>query len=236
MSTSKTVFPGVDNNYDAQSSDAQRAYSNNYDGNNGRCGTFFPGMHGVKPMSTEPRGHEGAHKVSRKPLVGFLYSISRTEIGEYWPLYIGQNTIGSSSKNDVYLKEATVSQDHALIVIRKMKNPEKVIASISDARSTNGTMINGVSLGFAAEECKNGDVLTFGENYQCMLILIDTKEVGLSLSDSFISVQDEEIECVDAPSFNSATRISAFRDYGANSTVGAEGDAPIYNGGGTVGM
>lgn len=253
MSTSKTVFPGMDANYDAQSSsdahrtnlnaDAQKTYSTSYDGNRGRCGTFFPGMHNVAaPASAESRCAEPAQQARRKPLVGFLYSISRGEIGEYWPLYIGQNSVGASPKSDVYLKEATVSQDHALIVIRKMKNPEKVIASISDARSTNGTMINGVSLGFAAEECKNGDILTFGENYQCMLILIDVKELGLSVSESFIPVQDEsemqaQMQSVNVAGNNVVNAPGRFdMNRSSNATVGVDGETPVYSGGGTVGM
>ena len=72
-----------------------------------------------------------------------------------------------------------------------MKNPEKVIASISDARSTNGTMLNGVSLGFTAEECKNGDIITIGENYELYLILVDAATLGLSVSKDFIAIEEE---------------------------------------------
>lgn len=140
---------------------------------------------------------------SGKPVVGFLYSISRSAAGEYWPLHIGQNTIGQNPASDIVLPEGTVSSDHAILVVRKMKNPEKVIASISDARSTNGTMLNGESLGFSAVECKNGDIITVGDNYELYLILLDTSALGLSVSEKFIPVEvDEEI----IPEDSQATR------------------------------
>jgi len=68
-----------------------------------------------------------------------------------------------------------------VLVVRRLRSPEKVIASINDARSTNGTMLNGVSLGFQAEVCKNGDIITIGDNYQLLLVLIDTGMLALAL-------------------------------------------------------
>ncbi|MBO7285218.1 MAG: FHA domain-containing protein [Alistipes sp.] len=241
MSTSKTVFPGVDSNFDVQTSESHYAYNNNYDGNNGRCGTFFPGMNiGANPnldnSINDAKLPDTARTIRRKPLVGFLYSVSRGEMGEYWPLYIGQNSIGTSPNCDICLKEATVSQDHALFVIRKMKNPEKVIASISDTRSTNGTMINGVSLGFSAEECKNGDIITFGENYQCLLILIDAKEQGLCVSESFIPLEIENNEPDNMPKFYANNRHDSNPNQSTNATIGVDDNGPVYNSGGTVGM
>lgn len=131
---------------------------------------------------------------SGKPVVGFLYSVSRTAVGEYWPLHVGPNTIGQNPASDIVLPEGTVSNDHAVLVVRRLKSPEKVIASINDARSTNGTMLNGVSLGFQAEECKNGDIITIGDNYQLLLVLIDTAALGLSVAENFIPVQVAEPE------------------------------------------
>ena len=160
----------------------------------GRKSTFFSGMDQASEQQSKsqarpsafPRQHQG------KPVVGFLYSISKTLAGEYWPLHIGQNTIGSSAECDIVLSEATVSQEHAVLVVRKLKNPEKVIASLSDARSTNGTIRNGQSLGFTAEECFNGDIITFGDNYTCLLILVDAGAVGLSHSNTFIPLEEDE--------------------------------------------
>lgn len=170
---------------------------------NGR-GTYVPGMGGPAQNSRNDSGYAGLQGAgasvqsndpvrkfqnSGKPVVGFLYSVSRTLTGEFWPLQMGQNTIGKDPSCDIQLLEGTVSADHAVLVVRKMKNPDKVIASISDARSTNGTMLNGHSLGFSAEECFNGDIITIGDNYQLYLILVDPSSLGLHVASGFIPVE-----------------------------------------------
>jgi len=221
-------------------------------------GTVVPGMNTGNNPTTQvtdspvaPHQPKSSSVYTGKPVVGFLYSVSRTAAGEFWPLHIGQNTIGQSETCDIVLPEGTVSGEHAVIVVRKMKKPEKVIASISDARSTNGTMINGESLGFAAEECKNGDVITIGDCYELLLILVDTAELGLSVSDNFIPVaaEEDEEELVDGPTpfANGMTRPGDDFSYGgptppafggytpAGGTVGLDGTSSP-NKGGTVGM
>lgn len=126
-------------------------------------------------------------KVSKKPLAGFLYSISRTGFGEYWPLYIGPNRIGRSFECDIILPEATVSAMHAEIVIRRLKNPDRLEASISDARSSHGTLVNGESVPQTKPvTCKNGDIITIGESYRLYMIIVDAKALGLSVADNFI--------------------------------------------------
>ena len=177
-------------------------------------------------------------------MIGFLYSVSRTPAGEYWPLHIGQNTIGKAPSCDICLQEGTVSSDHAVLVVRKMKNPEKVIASISDARSTNGTMLNGQSLGFSAEECKNGDIITIGDNYELYLILIDAASLGLKPVEGFIATEAAEEEMNDGPEpfFPGSQRPTRpgddFNPYDYNpggGTVGLDGSNP-FDKGGTVGL
>ncbi len=69
------------------------------------------------------------------PVVGFLYSISRQGIGEYWPLHIGSNKIGRSGNCDICLKEGTVSDIHAELNIKQMKTTHKILASIKDIGS-----------------------------------------------------------------------------------------------------
>ena len=204
MSQNKTVIQGLEPS-DNNNTNVGGAYSSFYSRNVGarpvQRGTYVPGMSDGQPanLSRNPNATvvEAVSQQLRsssiqmgKPIVGFLYSVSRTAAGEFWPLQIGQNTIGQSENCDIILPEGTVSQEHAVLVVRKMKNPEKVIASISDARSTNGTMLNGVSLGFSAEECKNGDVITIGDNYQMYLILVDSASLGLKVSEDFIAIDE----------------------------------------------
>lgn len=206
---------------------------------NGR-GTYVPGMGSPAPNSRSDSGYAGQQgggvsaqpddpvrkfKNSGKPVVGFLYSVSRTLAGEFWPLQMGQNTIGKDPSCDIQLLEGTVSADHAVLVVRKMKNPDKVIASISDARSTNGTMLNGHSLGFSAEECFNGDVITIGDNYELYLILVDPHTLGLSVAPDFIPVETEpEEEEPYGPARSGYTRPGNFGPV-----------PPHFNGGGTTG-
>ncbi len=197
MSQNKTVVPGMEGDNFSMNETSGNFYERTQVS---AGGTVVPGMNpGAVPsrpqrMPVEPRSQTASRtRNSGKPVVGFLYSVSRRGIGEYWPLYIGPNTIGQSGKCDICLKEGTISAEHAVLVVRKMKNPEKTVASISDARSTNGTMVNGVSLAFNAVECFNNDIITVGENYELVLILIDTVTLGLKAVENFqFSVSNDE--------------------------------------------
>lgn len=176
MSSNKTIFPGMENSYDSSF-----MQNDGVNGMGGPGGTVFPGM----PSATLAPGT----RVNAKPVVGFLFSVSRTAAGEYWPLHIGLNTIGRAPECDVCLNEATVTSEHAKLVVRVMKNPEKTICSLQDAASTCGSLINNNSLGFDPVECFNGDIITIGEHYQLYLILIDTKSLGLAVDPDFMPVE-----------------------------------------------
>lgn len=251
MSQNKTVVPGMEN----ENSYSSDFYSKNTHGVNTSKGTVVPGMgqassnRQVNYTQQQTRVHSG------KPVAGFLYSISRQGIGEFWPLYQGQNTIGSSSKCDICLSEGTVSGEHAVLVVRKMKNPEKTIASISDARSTNGTMVNGESLGFSAVECFNGDIITIGENYELVVLLIDVKALGLKVAENFIPLKQTEYIAEEdnvyipnqarntqpggtqPPHFDPNSSVGYWGNENRNTdgTVGMDGTGGIKSGG-TIGM
>ena len=259
MSQNKTVIQGLEpsdgNVRPNRGGSGNNFYSRGDSGSARAKGTVVPGMAGAQPAaSADPVNSQTIHAagrtaVSGKPVVGFLYSVSRTAAGEYWPLHIGQNTIGQNPSCDIVLPEGTVSGEHAVLVVRKMKNPEKVISSISDARSTNGTMLNGVSLGFTAEECKNGDIITIGDNYELLLLLVDAASLGLSVSEDFIPVVVDEEEGEDIefdPFAGGRTRPGgdasyggpippAFGGYTSGGTVGLDGSTSQTQGG-TVGM
>lgn len=256
MSQNKTVVPGMESENSNQKNQSTDFYSRDANARAAK-GTVVPGMNNVnntaqRVQDTLNSGESNSSHQSGKPVIGFLYSISRQGIGEYWPLYLGQNTIGSSPKCDICLQEGTVSNEHAILVVRKMKNPEKTIASISDARSTNGTMLNGESLGFSAMECFNEDIITIGENYELLLLLVDIKTLGLKVSEKFISTnnQPENLEQdypipyspgytqsndTFPPKFNNQQEM--YSDYRSNTdgTVGMDGNNNIKSGG-TVGI
>ena len=174
MSSNKTIIPEMEDAYTEQP---------NFGKQNTKVqdGTCVPNPFGTVPNS--------ANVPNQKPVIGFLYSISKSGSGEYWPLRIGSNTIGRADNCNVSLSEATVSEQHAVLVVQQMKNPEKVIAWINDSGSTCGTMINGESLGFDRRECFNGDIITIGEHYDLYFILIDAKQIGLNVCRDFISTQ-----------------------------------------------
>ena len=254
MSQNKTQIQGLEP-FDGNSGPSDRGTQNFYSRNSKSTtrGTIVPGMNenAVGPVKEREDNKRSTHQ-SGKPIVGFLYSISRTPIGEYWPLHIGRNTIGQSQKCDVFLPEGTVSSDHAVLVVRQIKNTGGVIAAITDTQSTNGTMINGETIGFTAMECHDKDIITIGNNYELVLVLMDASQLGISVSENFIHVEvdeDEEFSELDIPNFESGkTRPGIFNPYDegpaawgnnsayrpADGTVGMDGSKNGDNHGGTV--
>ena len=216
MSSNKTIIPGMEDAYTEQPNFGKQTTKV-------QDGTCIPNPFGTVPITVGVK--------NQKPIVGFLYSISKSASGEFWPLRIGSNSIGRSAECDISLCEATVSEQHAVLVVRQMKTPEKIIASICDARSTCGTMINGESLGFEQRECFNGDIITIGEHYDLYFILIDAKQIGLNVSRDFMGTQaisdgshpsTPNVNPYAAPVFN-------------NGTLGFDADNSNPQSGGTVG-
>lgn len=259
MSQNKTVIQGLEpaeNTFgESPLEESQGFYSRG--SRSAARGTIIPGMEearanqqNAQEVSSNPKQPRRTLQ-SGKPIVGFLYSISRTAIGEYWPLQIGRNTIGKSGDCDIVLAEGTVSANHAVIVIRQGKNG--IIAAIKDPESTNGTFINGERIDFEAEECHNGDVITIGNNYQLLFILVDASQYGLATNKDFIHVEvDTDDDSEDKiPSFNPGdTRPGGFNPYGngpaswgtddgfpsTGGTVGIDGSTSGGNRGGTIPM
>lgn len=217
MSSNKTIIPGMEDAYTEQP---------NFSKQNAKVqdGTCVPNPFGTVP--TTPNMN------NQKPIVGFLYSISKSASGEFWPLRIGSNSIGRSADCDVCLGEATVSEQHAVLVVRQMKNPEKIIASICDARSTCGTMINGESLGFDQRECFNGDIITIGEHYDLYFILIDARQIGLNVCRDFMGIQAISNGYQHSTPNNNPYAAPAFN----NGTMGYDADNSNPQSGCTVGF
>lgn len=150
--------------------------------------------------------------VKNKPIMGFFYSVSKTSMGEYWPLYIGQNSIGRNADCSICLAEATVSEHHADLVIRRMHHngaKSGVLVFVQDSGSTCGTMVNGNSLGFEPCECKHGDIITIGENYELYFVLLDPDAIGIA--------PKEEFTAIDAThTAGKANQSAAFGGWGGN--------------------
>lgn len=243
MSQNKTVIQGLEPETNFGGS-ADYANTNFYSRPNRPAarGTVVPGMQENVPDGNNNQESTCGNQTNRviqpgKPIVGFLYSVSRSPLGEFWPIQMGKNTIGQSSDNNIVLLEGTISSKHAVIVTRMGKNG--IIAAIKDTESTNGTFINGEPIDFAAEECHNGDIITIGNNYQFLFILIDTTKLGLTVNKNFIPLDNPESlddDNIDIPSFNPGeTRPGGFNPYndGPSNWGGTGGYSPSD---GTVGM
>lgn len=190
MSQSETYVPGM-NNFGGQGA-ANNLYSrqnvvnpNSFSAN----GTFVPGAVDNSPMQPMRKT-----KVDGEPVVGFLYSISRKGIGEFWPLHLGANTIGRASSCAIQLKEASVSDNHATLNVKQMKKTQTLIASVQDTGSKNGIYLNDEELDYGIHECVNGDVLTIGTCYKLVVLLINAKDYGLSVAEDFVPYETESEE------------------------------------------
>lgn len=246
MSQSKTVIQGLTPDSNSPASGAG-LYSRS--SNNASRGTVVPGMENIAPSdkvqeSAIGNAQQAARRAAQtsRPVVGFLYSVSRTPMGEYWPLLMGRNTIGQGADCDIQLAEGTVSRNHAMIATRPLKSG--IAIAITDAQSTNGTMINGEMIGFSAEECHNGDIITIGNNYELLLIVIDSVKLGLHTADGFIPVntgannedEDEGEDYDDIPfgPYSGPSQWSNGGNSGQGGTVGLDGSMSGNNHGGTV--
>ena len=167
-------------------------YSRNYGNDYGsaEAGTFVPGMHeAVKNADNNPKKEDNA-----APVVGFLYYISSQGIGEYWPLRLGTNIIGRSADCDIRLMERSVSERHASISIKQMSSTHRLIASIRDIGSKNGIYLNDEELDYENHTCNANDIITIGRCYKLILLLVDAEQLGLSVAENFVAVDDESIE------------------------------------------
>ena len=247
MSQNKTVIQGLEpetNFGGAPNGASSNDFYSRGNQSSAARGTVVPGMMeaqqaGAPTGSANPTATPQTRKVVQpgKPIVGFLYSISRTRAGEFWPIQLGKNTIGQAEDNDIQLPEGTVSSSHAVLLTRQGKNG--IIASIKDDQSTNGTKINGEPLDFGAEECHDGDVITIGNNYELLLVLIDAEKRGLKAAEDFIPVEIQAAQETpeDIPSFpGGMTRPGGFDPYNDGPTAWGNNGGGYSPAGGTVGM
>lgn len=91
--------------------------------------------------------------VNERRLIGWLYTFSRKTTGEFFVLYEGKNTIGSSKDNDIVLDDPSVSANHCYILHRANTKSN----FLKDEGSTNGTFINGEELFDAQKAVTDGD-------------------------------------------------------------------------------
>lgn len=185
----KTIFPGMAAPSAAPAA-APQAPAN---------GTMYPGM--AAPAPEQKSNNSGS-----KPIMGFLFSVSKTPYGEFWPLYVGPNTIGRGSSNAICLAESSVSDSHATIVIRKMQKQGSnngIFVFVQDTGSMCGTLLNGDTLDFNPRECKSGDIITIGANYELLLIIVDPDALGLQPKPDFQATDKAAAAAAPSPAANS---------------------------------
>ena len=166
--SSNTVIPGIQGQAPTMSAPSF-PFPTPVQGN----ATAIPGVSGQPGMpQTAPQGQ----------IFGFLFSVSKTMAGEFWPLMLGANTLGRGSNNSIVLGEATVSETHASIHVISRAN--KLIVYIKDDQSKTGTLLNGELLRGEAD-LKNGDIVTIGEHYELYVVLINAHDLGLAEKPDF---------------------------------------------------
>lgn len=220
MANNSTFVPGVNN----MPSGVPNPYERSSRPASAGAGTFVPGMQSEPAPSTVPEPVK-----STTPIVGFLYSVSNNGCTEYWPIHLGANIIGRGADVDIRLNEATISERHAQISVKRLKKTQQITAYVQDIGSKTGMFLNDEELDYTGQPCKNLDVLQIGEAYTLLLILIDTAAYGLAPAENFRPTEVESNE-PQLPDF-SAQRNA----YDLNATVSLDGQRPsIEAPGGTM--
>lgn len=121
-----------------------------------------------------------------KKLEAFLVSFSKDGHGEYWPLYLGKNSIGSKSgSNSVFLNEASVSRKHASITIRKHPFNDQMIYELKDLGSSTGTYLNQKDhTEYDDMLLKNEDKIRIG-NYSLIFLVVNNRELNMGKEEAF---------------------------------------------------
>jgi len=121
-----------------------------------------------------------------KPLVGFLVSVSRTPEGEFWPLHLGENNIGSANDCSILLNEVKVSDKHATLIIQiNEEENSQLNVWITGLNATNGTYLNKKLIPpQTAIPCNDNDKIKVG-SYELLLMLFDANRHGMKSVEKF---------------------------------------------------
>ena len=131
-------------------------------------------------------GQPQQEQAKDKPLVGFLVSVSRTKEGEFWPIRLGENMIGTASDCSILLNEAKVSDKHATLIVQINEEENlQLNVWINGLNATNGTYLNKKLIPpQTAISCNNNDKIKIG-SYELLLILFDANKHGMKTADGF---------------------------------------------------
>lgn len=227
MNNNNTVIPGLQGQPQAQPQ--QGFQPSPYPSTNPSFGMPLSGQETVIPGVTNNKP-AGIAKGPQGQIFGFLFSVSKTMAGEYWPLFLGANTIGRGNGNTIQLNEMTISDTHAAIHVISRAN--KLIVYIKDDASKTGTLLNGELLRGEAD-LKSGDIITVGEHYELYVVLINAYDLGLSVNPSFTPASAPQIASNRTAPFGQMPG-GGFRPQMGPATVAEGQSGPMPVGGHTV--
>lgn len=130
-------------------------------------------LSGISEKIQHPLESTRTITVKERVVVGVLYSISRSIIGDIFPIYLGTNRVGSDAACDIVLKEMSVSDYHALITVWKDED-DKYNMNIQDNNSYYGTYIGSEMVDYESRMVHDGDILSFGRHYKLLVRLFNT--------------------------------------------------------------
>lgn len=179
MSQNKTIIQGVDYSK-VSDTDFGELYnrSSSVEENNR---TVVPDIYRQALKEVDEERKVESHvcvRLQDRPIVGVLFSVSRLSTGEVFPVYLGRNTIGSDEGCDIFLKEATVSPNHAVLLVRKIGKDDGgmiMTSYLTDYDSEYGTMIGDTYLEYEKMECQDHDLISVGMGYKFLFCLFDIK-------------------------------------------------------------
>lgn len=99
----------------------------------------------------------GSGKNLPRRIEGFLVTYDFNKYGNFYPLYLGKNTIGRQSTNDIVLNDPSISNEHALILFRGNQ------ILIEDKLSVNGTFLNDSEESIDRGSLQDNDIIRFGK-------------------------------------------------------------------------
>ena len=149
--------------------------------NNGCWRIYHPAKY---TESGTPRA-ENVIQLQDRPIMGMLFTISNGGKAEIFPLYMGRNVVGRTAAADVCLNEESISQEQAIILVRKY-DKNKIYFTIVDNGSSNGTFINGELVEeLETHLLEDGSILDFGSGYKMKFFKLLGEELGLKPNPCF---------------------------------------------------
>lgn len=130
-------------------------------------------------------------QANNRKIIGVLFSVSRFNNGEIFPVYEGENTIGHNINNDIILSEASIDELHAILYATHDDYPNTdYTLSIHDQGSTYGTMVGSDDVIFNPHTVHDNDIIFLGNHYQLLVRLFEQEAHKLFTSDTFQATED----------------------------------------------